>query len=129
MIDWRLLLLACAGGAIGAGLRFLANVASVRLLGLAFPFGTLFVNVAGSLAMGLLIEAIALRYNGSVELRTFLASGVLGGFTTFSAFSLDFVLLLQRGDHLLAAIYLIASVTISIAALFAGLAIGRIAFA
>ena len=125
----RLLLLACAGGAIGAGLRHMINIAAVRLLGLAFPFGTLFVNMIGCLLMGLLIEAIALRYGGSPEMRVFLATGILGGLTTFSAFSLDFAVLLERGDHLLAATYLIASVTLSIAALFAGLAIGRMAFA
>lgn len=124
----RLFLLACAGGAMGAGLRHLVNLAAVRTLGFGFPWGTLFVNVAGSLLMGLLIEAVALRYQGSPELRTFLATGVLGGFTTFSAFSLDFVALMERGAHMPAALYLVSSVSLAILALFAGLHAGRMMF-
>ena len=88
-----------AGGAIGAGLRHLVNIGAIRLLGIGFPWGTLTVNIAGSFLMGLLIEALALRYSGSLELRAFLATGLLGGLTTFSAFSLDFAIQLQRGDH------------------------------
>ena len=125
----RLLLLACAGGAIGAGLRHLMNTGAVRLLGIGLPWGTVIVNVVGSLLMGVLVEALALRFDGSPEIRVFLATGILGGLTTFSAFSLDFVVLLQRGDHVAAALYLIGSVTISILALFAGLAAGRMMFA
>lgn len=125
----RLFLLACAGGAIGAGLRHLVNTGAVRLVGLGVPWGTIFVNVVGSFLMGLLVEALALRFNGSPEIRVFLATGILGGLTTFSAFSLDFAVLLQRGDAFAAAFYLIASVSISILALFAGLAAGRMVFA
>ena len=125
----RLLLLACAGGAIGAGLRHLVNTGAVRLLGIGLPWGTVFVNVVGSFLMGFLVEALALRFDGSPELRVFLATGILGGLTTFSAFSLDFAVLLQRGDHLAAALYLAGSVAISIFALFAGLATGRMIFA
>lgn len=125
----RLLLLACAGGAIGAGLRHLVNTGAVRLLGIGLPWGTVVVNVAGSFLMGFLVEALALRFDGSPELRVFLATGILGGLTTFSAFSLDFAVLLQRGDHLAAALYLAGSVVISILALFAGLAAGRMVFA
>ena len=125
----RLFLLACAGGAIGAGLRHLVNTGAVRLVGLGVPWGTIFVNVVGSFLMGLLVEALALRFNGSPEIRVFLATGILGGLTTFSAFSLDFAVLLQRGDTFAAAFYLIASVSISILALFAGLAAGRMVFA
>ncbi|MGI9475987.1 MAG: fluoride efflux transporter CrcB [Hyphomicrobiaceae bacterium] len=125
----RLLLLACAGGAIGAGLRHLVNTGAVRLLGIGLPWGTVFVNVVGSFLMGFLVEALALRFDGSPELRVFLATGILGGLTTFSAFSLDFAVLLQRGDHLAAALYLAGSVVISILALFAGLATGRMIFA
>lgn len=124
----RLLLLACAGGAIGAGLRHLVNIGAVRLLGMGFPWGTMLINIVGSFLMGLLIEALALRYGDSPTVRTFLATGILGGLTTFSAFSLDFAVLLQRGDHLLAAVYLIGSVSIAILALFAGLAAGRMMF-
>ena len=124
----RLLLLACAGGAIGAGLRHLVNIGAVRLLGLGFPWGTVIVNVVGSFLMGLLIEALALRYSGSIEVRTFLATGLLGGLTTFSAFSLDFAILLERGAHGPAALYLFGSVSLAILALFAGLAAGRMLF-
>lgn len=124
----RLLLLACAGGAIGAGVRHMVNIAALRAFGMGFPWGTMFVNIAGSFLMGLLIEALAVRFNGSPEIRTFLATGVLGGLTTFSAFSLDFTLLMQRGEHLPAAFYLFGSVSIAILALFAGLAAGRMMF-
>ena len=78
--------------------------------------------------MGLLIEALALRYSGSLEVRAFLATGLLGGLTTFSAFSLDFAIQLQRGDHLLAALYLIGTVSLAIIALFVGLSAGRMLF-
>ena len=125
----RLLLLACVGGAIGAGLRHLVNTGAVRILGIGLPWGTVFANIVGSFLMGVLVEALALRFEGSPEIRVLLATGILGGFTTFSAFSLDFVVLLQRGDHVAAAAYLIGSVAIAILALFAGLAAGRMVFA
>lgn len=125
----RLLLLACVGGAIGAGLRHLVNTGAVRILGIGLPWGTVFANIVGSFLMGVLVEALALRFEGSPEIRVLLATGILGGFTTFSAFSLDFVVLLQRGDHVAAASYLIGSVAIAILALFAGLAAGRMVFA
>ena len=83
----RLVLYAAAGGAIGTVARHLANVSFGRWLGSAFPWSTLFVNVVGGFLMGALIEALALRFDGSLELRTFIATGILGGFTTFSAFS------------------------------------------
>ena len=125
----RLLLLVCAGGAIGAGLRHLVNMGAVRLFGPGFPLGTMVVNVVGSFLMGLLIAALAIRYSASAELRAFLAIGLLGGLTTFSSFSADFMVLLQRGEHLIAAFYVIASVVVAILALFAGLAAGRTVFA
>ncbi len=124
----RLLLLACAGGAIGAGLRHLVNLWAVRAFGLGFPWGTLIVNVAGSFLMGLLIEVLVARFGGSLELRTFLATGVLGGLTTFSAFSLDFAALFQRGDYVQAGLYLTGSVVLAILALFSGMALGRTTF-
>lgn len=121
----KLLLFACLGGAIGSGARHLVNIGFGRWLGGGFPWATLTVNVVGGLLMGLLIEAIALRFNGSPELRTFLATGILGGFTTFSAFSLEVATMIERGDFTVAAIYVVASVLISILALFAGLSIAR----
>ncbi|MGD9503193.1 MAG: fluoride efflux transporter CrcB [Methyloceanibacter sp.] len=121
----RTLLFVAGGGAIGASARYLAGIACGRLLGYGFPYGTLAVNVIGCLLMGLLIEAMALRWTVPNDLRAFLAVGVLGGFTTFSAFSADFALLVERHDYLQAAFYLVASVGLSIGALFAGLAIVR----
>lgn len=117
----KLLLFAAAGGALGAGARHLVNIMFGRLLGPAFPWHTLFVNVVGSFAMGVLIASFAAKFSGSLEARTFLATGVLGGFTTFSAFSLDFVTLFERGEWGLATSYAAGSVVLSIAGLFAGL--------
>ncbi len=121
----RTLLFVAAGGAIGAAARYLVSIGSVRLLGYGFPCGTLAVNVVGCLLMGLLVGATTLRWNIHNDLRAFLTVGILGGFTTFSAFSAEFALLVERYDHLSAAVYLIASVGLSIGAVFAGLAIVR----
>jgi CrcB protein len=114
-----------AGGAIGAALRHLVNVWSGRVLGAEFPWHTLIVNVAGCFVMGLLIEGMALRLNVSNEVRAFLTTGILGGFTTFSAFSLDFALLIERKTYGLAGAYAASSVVLSILACFAGLALVR----
>jgi len=114
------------GGAIGAACRHLVNLAALRLLGPAFPAGTLVVNVVGGLLMGLLAGWLALKYeSGGQALRLFLATGILGGFTTFSAFSLDAVLLWERGDVLTSVAYVLGSVVLSIAALLLGLFIMR----
>jgi fluoride exporter len=109
------------GGGIGAVLRYGVGVAGLRLLGPAFPYGTLFVNVTGSLAMGLIAGWFAFKGDASQGWRLFLTTGVLGGYTTFSAFSLDVALLTERGEMTLAALYVIASVALSVAGLFAGL--------
>jgi CrcB protein len=120
------LALVAIGGAIGAGSRHLVNLAALRLFGPNFPVGTLAVNVIGGLLMGLLAGYFALKYTGGGQgLRLFLATGILGGFTTFSAFSLDAVMLWERGDIVGAAFYVVLSVVLSIAALVAGLAIMR----
>ena len=124
----KMFLMVAMGGAIGAAGRYLVGVGAIRLLGTGFPWGTLIVNVVGSLIMGMMIEAFALRYSVSNEVRTFLATGILGGFTTFSAFSLDMATLIERKAQGLAVIYLGASVGLSILALFAGLAIARVIF-
>ena len=117
-----------AGGAIGAMMRHLANLIALRIVGPGFPAGTLFVNIAGSLLMGLLIGWMARRYGGtSNELRLLLATGFLGGFTTFSAFSLDFVTLWRDGAAVTAVTYVLASVFFSLAAIFGGLWLMRMA--
>jgi len=121
----RLLLLATVGGAIGAGARHLVSVGFGRWLGPVFPWSTVFINILGSVLMGVLIEALALRFNGSLELRTFLATGILGGFTTFSAFSLDAYALITRGDTAAGLCYVAASVLLSIVGLYAGLTLTR----
>ena len=113
------------GGGIGAALRHGVNIAAARLLGTAFPYGTMTVNVVGSLVMGLLAAYFAFKGDASQHWRLFLTTGVLGGFTTFSAFSLDAALLYERGEVALAAFYVAASVVVSIAALFAGFAVVR----
>ena len=111
------------GAGIGGALRHGVNLASVRLFGLGFPFGTMIVNVAGSLLMGLLAGYFAYRTGVPQHMRLFLTTGILGGFTTFSAFSLDAALLMEWHAYGLAAAYVAVSVAISLAALFAGLAI------
>lgn len=119
-------LVVAAGGAIGAALRHLVGLGAMRLCGTGFPVGTLAVNVVGSFIMGALIAWLALKApGGGQNLRLFLATGVLGGFTTFSAFSLEVVLLWERGAPGPALGYVAASVAASIAALVAGLAIVR----
>jgi CrcB protein len=113
------------GGGLGAALRHGVNLASARLLGTAFPYATLFENVTGSLVMGLLAGYFAFRGDASQSWRLFLTTGILGGYTTFSAFSLDAVLLYHRGELGLAALYVVASVALAIGGLFAGLALMR----
>lgn len=125
----KLLLLASAGGAIGAGARHLVNMGLGRLLGTGFPWGTLTVNIVGSFLMGLLVEYLLLRGASSSELRTFLATGILGGFTTFSAFSLDVAVLIGRKEQGLAALYVAGSVGISIIMLYVGFSVARWMFA
>lgn len=115
-----------AGGAIGASLRWAIVRWSGHVLGLAFPYGTLIVNVLGSLVMGVAAVAMMERFPGSWgRLSPFLMTGVLGGFTTFSAFSLDALFLIERGRNLAAASYIGGSVFLSIAGLWAGLALAR----
>lgn len=121
-------LIVALGGALGAALRHLTGLAALRVLGPNFPFGTLTVNVVGSFLMGIVVELLARRYGASNEMRLFLATGVLGGYTTFSAFSLDAIVLWERGAQGLAAAYVGLSVALSLAALFGGLALARAIF-
>jgi CrcB protein len=113
------------GGGLGAALRHGINMLSARTLGTEFPYGTLIINVTGSLVMGLIAGYLAFKGDASQHWRLFLMTGILGGYTTFSAFSLDAALLYERGATGLAAIYVLASVILSIGGLFAGLAMVR----
>ena len=115
------------GGALGASGRYLTGVAMTSLMGRSFPWGTLTVNVVGSFLMGVLV--VTLANLSATRFAPFLAIGVLGGFTTFSSFSLDAVTLYERGEVALAAGYVAASLILSIAALFAGLFLTRSVFA
>ena len=113
------------GGGLGAALRHGVNLSTARLFGTGFPYGTLTVNVVGSLIMGALAAWFAFKGDASQHWRLFFATGVLGGFTTFSAFSLDVAVLYERGATGLAIFYVLISVALSLAGLFAGLAIVR----
>ncbi len=113
------------GGGVGASLRHGVNLTFSRAFGTAFPWHTFFANVTGSLAMGLIAGYFALKGDASQSWRLFLTTGILGGYTTFSAFSLDAALLYERGALGLAALYVIGSVALSITGLFAGLYIIR----
>ncbi|WP_366826315.1 fluoride efflux transporter CrcB [Bosea sp. (in: a-proteobacteria)] len=120
-------LLVFLGAGIGGVLRHGVNLATLRWLGPGFPFGTMAINILGSGLMGLLVGWLAFRAGEgwTQHSRLFFATGVLGGFTTFSAFSLDAVLLWQRGDLAMAAFYVLGSVVLSLIALFTGLALVR----
>lgn len=118
-----------AGGAIGSVLRYAVNVAALRWIGAAFPWGTFLVNLVGCFLMGAVATAFTARAGWAPEWRAFFATGVLGGFTTFSAFSLDFVLLVQRGQPGPAALYLFGSVGLALLGLYLGMALARPIFA
>lgn len=109
------------GAGIGGALRHGVNVATLRLLGPGFPYGTLTVNIVGSLIMGLLAGWFAHKGDPGQMWRLFLTTGILGGFTTFSAFSLDAALLIERNQLGLAALYALSSPVLAITGLFAGL--------
>lgn len=113
------------GAGFGGALRHGVNVAALRWLGMGFPYGTLIVNVVGSLAMGLLAGYFATKADPGQAWRLFLTTGILGGFTTFSAFSLDVAFLYERGEIAMTAVYVLTSVAVSVAALFAGLFLMR----
>ena len=109
-------------------MRYAVNVGSFRLFGPIYPFGTLTVNIVGSLIMGLLIGWFAHKADPGQSWRLFMTTGILGGFTTFSAFSLDAVSLYERGQLAVALVYVGASVIVSISALFGGLLVVRTMF-
>ena len=118
-------LLVFFGGGLGASLRHLINLTCARCIGTAFPWGTFIINITGSIVMGLIAGYLALKGEASQPWRLFLMTGILGGYTTFSAFSRDTALLYERGELMLAALYVLGSVVLSIAGLFAGLALVR----
>ena len=113
------------GGAIGAAARYGVNITTPKLIGHGFPWGTMIVNITGSFMMGLLIAVMALAWTTSQEMRVFLTTGILGGFTTFSAFSLDFATLYERKEYGMAFGYASGSVVLSLLAVFAGLYLAR----
>jgi CrcB protein len=114
------------GGGIGAALRHGVNLGSARLFGTAFPWHTAIENVSGSLVMGILAAYFAFKADPtSQSWRLFLTTGILGGYTTFSSFSLDFALLYERGEMVQAVLYVLGSVLLGILGLFAGLALVR----
>lgn len=124
------LLLVAAGGALGSMARYGAGALAARLApGAAWPWATFGVNLVGGLLMGLLGGWLGARAVGGENVRLFAAVGVLGGFTTFSAFSLETALMIERRQLGLAAAYVGASVALSVGALFVGLMIARRAFA
>ena len=118
-------LLVAVGGAVGSMLRYATTLGATRLLGPGFPWGTLIVNVVGSFVIGVFVETIARRFDASEPVRLLLVTGFLGGFTTFSSFSLDAAALLERGAGLLAFAYVGASLLLSLGAVFAGLVLTR----
>ena len=118
-------LLVFFGGGLGASLRHTVNIACTKSFGTAFPYGTFIINISGSIVMGLIAGYLAFKGGATQHWRLFLMTGILGGYTTFSAFSLDTALLYERGELALAALYIVGSVGLSIAGLFAGLALVR----
>ncbi len=123
----KMIFAVAAGGAFGAVARYLVMTGVGRLLGPHdFPWGTLTVNVVGSILMGVLIELLALVWSPSQELRALLVVGVLGAFTTFSTFSLDVVALFERGQTLFVAAYVAGSVVLCVGGLLAGLHVMRL---
>jgi CrcB protein len=124
--DMDKLILVAAGGAVGAVARYLTGLAALRSLGAALPYGTLAVNVVGGFAMGLLAALLAARGEADQERwRLLLGVGVLGGFTTFSAFSLEVAMMIERREWASAFTYSTVSVVASVAALFAGMMLAR----
>ena len=118
-------LLVFFGGGLGASLRHAVNMACAKGFGTAFPYGTFIINISGSTVMGLIAGYLAFKGEASQPWRLFLMTGILGGYTTFSAFSLDTALLYERGELGLAALYVALSVALSIGGLFAGFAVVR----
>ena len=127
MINVPILLAIAAGGALGSVARYLVGIGATKAFGLTFPWGTLIINIVGSFLIGAFVELFALKWDLPQEARVFLTVGICGGFTTFSTFSLDAYVLMERGAVAAAAAYIVASVVLSIAALVGALHLVRAA--
>jgi len=121
----KMILYIALGGAIGSVARHMVGKGVMALLGSGFPYWTLLINIVGSFAMGIIVELLGTHISVSQEARAFMTVGILGGFTTFSSFSLDAVTLWERGEMASAILYVALSVFVSLAALFAGLFLVR----
>lgn len=121
-------LIVFAGGGVGAVIRHFVNQLVTRLAGLDFPLGVMLINISGSFIMGLAAAFFAFKADASWSqpVRLFITTGILGGYTTFSAFSLDVALLWERGEPLQALLYVLGSVVLSVLGLFAGLTLVRV---
>ncbi|MCP4393775.1 MAG: fluoride efflux transporter CrcB [Alphaproteobacteria bacterium] len=124
MSFYMFLAVAC-GGAVGASARYVVSIIIGELLGKAFPYGTMTVNIIGSLVMGVLLGLMAMKWNVSQELRSFLIVGVMGGFTTFSSFSMDFAYLFEKGEMMHGFYYVAGSVLLGLGAFFTGMQITK----
>lgn len=124
----KLVLVVAAGGALGASARYLVGIGIGRWVGHGFPWATLTVNIVGALAMGFLVGVFAHVWSPGRSMQAFLTVGLLGGLTTFSAFSLDVVTLIERGELIPAGAYVLASVILCVLCVFAGLAVSRALF-
>ncbi len=125
-MNWANILAVAVGGAIGSVARYLVGVGSGKLFGLDFPWGTLIINVVGSTLIGVFAGLFALKWDAPQTLRVFLTVGICGGFTTFSTFSLDAYYLIERGQILASALYIVSSVVLSIGGLIAALYLIRV---
>ena len=121
----QFILAVAAGGALGAVVRYLVAIGSARAFGTDFPWGTLIINVTGSFLIGLFAALFATRWNLPQAARIFLTVGICGGYTTFSTFSLDAWYLIERGQTWASAVYMMASVALSLAALIAAMQLVR----
>lgn len=128
-MQWGVVLMVALGGALGSLVRYFVAGAVQPAWWPGFPFGIFVVNITGGLMMGLITGLAALKLNMTQEMRAFLTTGILGGYTTFSTFSLDSAMLMERGAYIQAGAYIVGSVVLSILALFGGLWLMRILYA
>lgn len=128
-MQWGVVLMVALGGALGSLARYFVAGAVQPAWWPGFPFGIFVVNITGGLVMGLIAGLAALKLNLTPEMRAFLTTGILGGYTTFSTFSLDSAMLMERGAYVQAGAYVVGSVVLSILALFGGLWLMRILYA